>query len=269
MDNLSQNKDGVDIPYIDKGWIPSDLDCHLPLHKYFDIDKFLDYLHKYQIECKVIREDWRYILSLDENTKTGPCTMDLIEPHVALTQDRIDLDVSNISLEKDYTKELGMRVDITQKPYAIDLEIIVDNIKKKRFQVLRPIDYGVQGRIQKMLSRGWTQLGQPMHFIPDPPPKYHVILVPLPQSTELYKSLVQQMKHFINNTVQVLSIEQIKNPLVEEAYISMKQLIAKQCLGENPNERELFHGTKREGIDGIINDGFDDRYWQKGKWGKK
>ena len=195
--------------------------------------------------------------------------MDLIEPHVALTHDRIDLDVSNLSLEKDYTKELGMRVDIQQKPCSIDLEIIVDNIKNKRFQVLRPIDYGVQVRIQKMQNRGWTQLGQPMHFIPDPPPKYNVVLVPLPESTELYKSIVQQMKTYIGSQVQVLSIEQIKNPLLEEAYISIKQLIAKQCTGQNPNERELFHGTKAEGIDGILNDGFDDRYWRKGKWGKR
>ncbi|CAF4102227.1 unnamed protein product, partial [Rotaria sp. Silwood1] len=51
----------------------------------------------------------------------------------------------------------------------------------------------------------------------------------------------------------------------------MKQLIAKQCKGQNPNERELFHETKGEAIDGILNDGFDDRYWGpnfgKGKWG--
>jgi hypothetical protein len=69
-----------------------------------------------------------------------------------------------------------------------------------------------------------------------------------------------------------LSIEQIRNPLLEEAYLSMKQLIAKQCIGQNPNERELFHGTKGEAIDGILNDGFDDRFWgtnySKGNWGK-
>ncbi|CAF4653203.1 unnamed protein product, partial [Rotaria magnacalcarata] len=54
------------------------------------------------------------------------------------------------------------------------------------------------------------------------------------------------MKTYINNQVQVLSIKQIKNPLLEESYLAMKQLIAKQCKGENPNERELFHGTKGE-----------------------
>ncbi|CAF1073805.1 unnamed protein product [Adineta steineri] len=266
-----KNKMNDSIPYMDKNLIPSDLDCHLPSHKYFDIDKFQDHLHKYQIECKVFREDWRYIILLDEKTKTGAFTMDLIEPHVALTHDRIDFDVSNLSLEKDYTKELGMRVDIQHKPFSIDLEIIVDNIKNKRFQVLRPIDDIVKGRIEKMQNRGWTQLGQPMYVIPDPPPKYHVILVPLPQSSPLYESLVQQMKTYIGAQVQVWSIEQIRNPLLEDAYIAMKQLIAKQCPGQNPNERELFHGTKGDAIDGILNDGFDDRYWgtnySKGNWG--
>ncbi|CAF4306111.1 unnamed protein product [Rotaria sp. Silwood2] len=269
--HYNPNAAGTSLPYLNKDFIPSDLDCHLPSHKYFDIDKFLDNLHKYQIEYKVFREDWRYIILLDENTKTGPFTMDLIEPHVALTHDRIDFDVSNISLEKDYTKELGMRVDITYKPYSIELETIVDNIKNKRFQILRPIDKYVQARIDKMENRGWTQLGQAMHVIPNPPPKYQVVLVPLPESTELYKTLVQQMKSYINTQAKVLSINEIKNPLLEEAYLAMKQLIAKQCTGQNPNERELFHGTKGDAIDGILNDGFDDRYWGtksgRGKWG--
>ena len=59
--------------------------------------------------------------------------MDLIEPHVALTHDRIDFDVNNLSVEKEYTRELGMRIDIQQKPYEIELETIVDNIKNKPF----------------------------------------------------------------------------------------------------------------------------------------
>ncbi|CAF5225732.1 unnamed protein product, partial [Rotaria magnacalcarata] len=56
--------------------------------------------------------------------------------------------------------------------------------------------------------------------------------------------------------------------LLEDAYESMKKLIAKQCKGSNPNERSLFHGTKGDGIDGIRDDGFDDRYFSpSGNWG--
>ncbi|CAF4734510.1 unnamed protein product, partial [Rotaria sp. Silwood2] len=60
--HFTPNAAGTPLPYLNKDFIPSDLDCHLPLHKYFDIDKFLDNLHKYQIEYKVFREDWRYII---------------------------------------------------------------------------------------------------------------------------------------------------------------------------------------------------------------
>ncbi|CAF4572620.1 unnamed protein product, partial [Rotaria sp. Silwood2] len=150
------------IPYIDNEVVPADLDCHLPTHAYFDIEKFHDELYKYDITCKVFRQDWRYVILIDEDAPTGPFTMDLIEPHVALTHDRIDFDVNNLSLEKDYTHELGMRVDIQQRPYLIELEAIVDNIKNKRFQVLRPIDHFLTGRFNKMTNiRHWTQLGEP------------------------------------------------------------------------------------------------------------
>lgn len=208
-----QNGAGSLIPNVSKDLIPTDLDLHLPSHKYFDIDKFLDALHRHKIECRVFREDWRYILLLDENAKTGPFTMDLIEPHVALTHDRIDFDVSNLSLEKEYTKELGMRVDIEQKPYSIELEMIIDHIKKKRFHVLRPLEKTLQPRLSKMIQRGWTQIGEPMHVIPNPPPKYHVVLISLPESTPLYKSLVSQMQSSISPQLKVLSIEEIKKPI--------------------------------------------------------
>jgi hypothetical protein len=256
------------IPYIVKEVVPGDLDCHLPSHQYFDIDKFQDELFKYDIICKVYRENWRYVILIDEDTRTGPFTMDLIEPHVALTHDRIDFDVNNLSLEKDFTRDLAMRVDIQQKPYLIDLEKIVDNIKNKRFQVLRPIDNQVKERIHKMTNiRGWTQLGEPFFVIPEPPAKYYALLVPLPSTTDLYKVLTQQMQT-ISGSVQVISIEQVKNPYLEDSYEAMKKIISKQCSGFNPNERTLFHGTKETGINGITEDGFDDRFYNAtGAWG--
>jgi hypothetical protein len=187
--------------------------------------------------------------------------MDLIEPHVALTHDRIDFDVSNLYLEKDYTREIGMRVDIQQKSYSIELESIIDNIKKKRFHILRPIDDSLRIRISKMVDiRHWTQVGEPFPFILSPDPQYCSVLVPLTSSSVLYKDLSAKIKT-IDNGIQIKSIEQIKNPLLEDAYEAMKSLIARQCPGSNPNERELFHGTRDKGIQGITDYGFDDRYF--------
>ncbi|CAM4754601.1 unnamed protein product [Rotaria magnacalcarata] len=255
------------VPYMNKEVVPADLDCHLPTHAYFDIDRFHDELYKYDITCKVSRQDWRYVLLIDEDAPTGPFTMDLIEPHVALTHDRIDFDVNDLSLEKDYTHEIGMRVDIQQRPYLIEIEAIVDNIKNKRFQILRPIDDFLTERINKMVNiRHWTQMGEPSSVVPNPNPKYSAVLVPLPSPSKLYQDLQKDMQKIGNATI--VSIEQVKNPLLEDAYESMKKLIAKQCKGSNPNERSLFHGTKGDGIDGIRDDGFDDRYFSpSGNWG--
>ena len=73
----------------------------------------------------------------------------------------------------------------------------------------------------------------------------------------------------INNGLRIVSIEQVKNPHLEEMYEGMKKLIAKQCVGHKPNERELFHGTSGDGINGIAEDGFDDRFFNpSGAWGK-
>ncbi|CAF1156498.1 unnamed protein product [Rotaria sp. Silwood1] len=250
------------MPALVKEVIPCDLDCHLPSHMYFDIEKFQDELYKYGITCEVKRDYWRYVLLFDESEPTGPFTMDLIEPHVALTHDRIDLDVNNLSVEKDYTHELGMRIDIQRKPYEIELEKIVNNIKNKRFKVLRPLDHYVRIRIDKMERRGWTQDGPVISVIPDPHYKYYAILVPLPSSATLYTDVSTKMRNI--PSVQIVSIEEIRNPYLEETYEGMKKLIAKQCPNQNPNEQELFHGTKSAGIIGITEDGYDDRYFNAG-----
>jgi hypothetical protein len=256
------------IPALNKAVVPCDLDCHLPSHAYFDIAKFQDELYKYDITCTVYPDNWRYVLLFDENETTGPFTMDLIEPHVALTHDRIDFDVNNLSLEKDYTHELGMRIDVEQKPYSIELETIIDNIKNKRFQILRAEDASLQIRIDKMTKiRGWTQTGQALSVIPQPHFKYHAILVPLSKTAVLYIDVSSKMKTIPG--VQILSVEEIRNPALEETYEGMKKLIKKQCTGANPNEQELFHGTSGDGINGITEDGFDDRYFNtSGMYGK-
>jgi len=255
------------IPEIHKEVVPCDLDCHLPGHAYFDIQKFQDELYKYGIICSVVRQDWRYVLLFDENETTGPFTMDLIEPHIALAQDRIDFDVNNLSVEKDYTHELGMRIDIAKKPYSIELETIIDNIKNKRFQILRPRDARMNERIDKMINiRKWEKLDQELSVIPEPHWKYHAVLVPLSSTAVLYQEIKNKMSVIPNLKIQ--SIEEIRNPFLEETYEGMKKIIKKQCKGANPNELSLFHGTKADGIDGIVEDGFDDRYFAIGMYGK-
>ncbi|UJR12813.1 hypothetical protein I4U23_016986 [Adineta vaga] len=272
---ISSSTTTSQVPRLPVELVPADLDCHLPQSKIFDIEAFLDTLYSYEIHARSVRQDWRYVVIVDEKTKTGPFTMDLIEPHIALTHDRIDFDVSNLSLEREYTKDLGMRVDITGGTYPIELETIVENIRNKNFQVLRPID-GENGpntsgtvaeRIDRMKARGWTQIGTPFSFIPNPPSTCNALLVPYPLSTLLYQNLVTEMKKIPG--MKVITIEQIKNPNIEALYEYMKRTIAKECPGNDPKERELFHGTSGEAIQGIIDRGFDDRYFSPtGAWGR-
>jgi hypothetical protein len=160
-----------------------------------------------------------------------------------------------------------MRIDITQNPYSIQLEAVVDNIKHKRFQVLRQKDDHIGERIEKMTKvRGWKKIDEELSVIPEPHWKHHVVLVPLSKSAVLYKDICDKMKNIPN--LHIVSIEEIRNPFLEETYEGMKKIIKKQCPNVNPNEQELFHGTKNEGIDGIAEDGFDDRYFAVGMYGK-
>jgi len=85
-----------------------------------------------------------------------------------------------------------------------------------------------------MKSREWTQIGKPLNFIPNPPPKYNAILVPYPSSTVLYQNIVTASD-------------------AELLYENMKRTIAKECPGKDSNERELYHGTSGDAIEGIIN----------------
>ncbi|CAF4941334.1 unnamed protein product, partial [Rotaria sp. Silwood1] len=262
------NRQGVRIPYMIKQVVPGDLDCHLPTFGSFDIEKFQDKLHKFDIKCKYYREEWRYILLIDENTQTGPFTIDLIEPHVALTHDRIDFDVSNLVLEKNYTRDLGMRIDIQQKPYSIELETVVNNIKNKQFYVLRSIDDKLKERLEKMTEiRHWKQLEPTFNILPNPPWKSNALLVPLHHTSITYQALLKQMQ-LINSSIQIKSIEEIKNPYLEEIYEGMKKVISTERPGFNPNERELFHGTSGDAIQGITDYGFDDRFYNLNQaWG--
>ncbi|CAF4687390.1 unnamed protein product, partial [Rotaria sp. Silwood2] len=83
---------------------------------------------------------------------------------------------------------------------------------------------------------------QGLSVVPDSNIKHLSVLVSLPSSSRLYEILEQKMKT-IGSSVKIISIEIIKNPLLEGMYEAVKKIIAKQCKGYDPNERELFHGA--------------------------
>jgi HrpA-like RNA helicase len=247
------------MPYLDQSLIPSDLDCHLPLDRYFDIERFLDEIYKFEIETRKFRQEWRYVLLFDEHYHTGPFTMDLIEPHVALTHNRIDFDVNNLYVERDHTKDLGQRIDLHEPPCSIDLEQTIENIQKKHFRVLRDVEPLIQTRIDKMTGRGWTQYGDTLSFIPAPSDKDTFVEADLPSQTPRYRTIVEDFKKIEN--ARIISIKQLRNPNLENVYEASKILIANECPRKDPNERFLYHGTGADNAKSIMEKGFDNRYF--------
>jgi hypothetical protein len=158
-DHSDDNNDEQRIPHVNKAFVPNDIDCDLP-DDGFDIDQFLDYLRKYDIECGVLGEiQHGYVLLLDEHR--SPFTMDLVSAHSAYKfykHGAIDMDVNSLYVEKDDRRSLGIRYasNRTQLPSPCDLETIVKNIQDKKFKVL--LTNGIEDRIQKMTNRGWTQV---------------------------------------------------------------------------------------------------------------
>ncbi len=63
----------------------------------------------------------------------------------------------------------------------------------------------------------------------------------LHNSSTLYRTIEQKMK-LIDNNLEIISIEGIKNPYLKEIFEGMKKLITKQSVRKIPNEREFFMG---------------------------
>ncbi|CAF2710784.1 unnamed protein product [Rotaria sp. Silwood2] len=239
-------------PHLHPELVPADLDCYLPSHGLYEIDEILNELGKLKMLAKVHRHYWRYALLVDENTKTGPFIIDLIIPNIKGTQyDRIDFDINNLFVEKDYTQHLGMRIDITCPPHSITLENIVDHIQKQSFHFLGEINDKPSGkilsdRLNKMITRGWTQINPALPSVmPSLNPPSNSTLTPLSKDSSLYQKLEKLMKSsFLKKDLEILSIEQIKNTELENIYIEAQKIIATQSSTSDGNEVQLFHGAK-------------------------
>ncbi|CAF4107241.1 unnamed protein product [Rotaria magnacalcarata] len=255
------------LPELDSNLVPADLDCHLSLDKYFDLEHFLDRMHTYKIKVKPFRQPWRYVLLFDEDAPTGPFTMDLIEPHIALAHDRIDFNLNNLYVKRGFTRELGQRIDLSEPPCSIQLDDIVEDIRKYQFRILRPIDKFMEERIVKMKRRGYKQIGEPFSIILTPPSKYRMVSVELSSYSPEYKRIQEKFREKLSD-YYIVSIEEIKNDEIQKAYEAMKYLIAHECPNSNSNEMKLFHGTRTRNINSLLENGFDDRYFNiKGNYG--
>lgn len=240
------------MPSLDPKVVPADIDCYLPMHGLYDVDKMIDELMNLEMSVRVYRHCSRYVLLVDQNTKTGPFMIDLIIPHTGITTyERVDCDVNNLYIEKNLTQHLGMRIDITNSPYNFSLEKIVNNIWKNRFHLLlakdkTPAGKVIRKRVSKMKKRGWK------HMHSDLPPMISSASEPSDSELKLmfptssaYKAIEQQIRSSFGDTqLQILLIEKIYNVELEKIYNQAKKIIEKESGITDGNETILYHGAK-------------------------
>jgi hypothetical protein len=237
-----------------KELVPSDLDCKIPLDCYFDLEKFCDEVKRFNMIPRIHRSERVYRLLFDQFQPTGPFILDLIEPYSYIDVRMPDLDVSNLYVKRDQLNELSQHIDLSKPPYFLDVVQIMKNIKKKEFHVLPSINERIMSRINKMITRGWTQIGSPLIDKPDRiKPKF--VITPLLRDFESYQTIENLMQQIAG--MSIISIERICNSELDCIYESMKKLIANECIDNNPNEKFLFHGIHTDKITKIITEGFD------------
>ncbi|CAF1453924.1 unnamed protein product [Rotaria magnacalcarata] len=242
------------IPSLLKALVPSDIDCKMPLDRYFDVEKFCDEITKFDMKPQIYRSRRSYRLLFDQYQPTGPFTLELIEPHSSVGFRIPDFDVNNLCVKRDQCCQLSQRFDLAEPPYLIGVKQIIANIKCKTFHVLPSLNELITKRINKMMARGWVQNGVPLINRPQQVRPTFVIS-PLLTSSDLYKNVELAMQKIIGSTI--ISVQQIYNLELENIWKSMKVLIANECSDSSPNEQFLFHGTHTNKWKRIMEEGFD------------
>ena len=253
-------------PSLLKELVPSDLDCKMPLNCYFDLEKFCDEVKQFDMIPQIHRSRRSYRILFDQYQPTGPFTLELIEPYSSVGFRIPDLDVNNLCVKRDQCSAFSQRVDLREPPCFLDTVQIVENIKTKKFHVLPSINGSIMSRVNKMITRGWTQIGSPLIDKPQQvKPKF--VISPLSTASELYKNIENAIQEIAGITI--ISIEQIYNSELECIYQSMKKLIANECVDNNANEKFLFHGTRIDKGKEIMKEGFDYGFFKThGSFGK-
>jgi hypothetical protein len=172
------------------------------------------------------------------------------------------MDVSNLYVKSGFVNELGMRipldnVQVSDGPVeSITVDMIVQNIQNKIFNVLRPIN--TAPRIQKLQNRGWK--AGPKKYILFP--KAEISVLPLKKDDPNYVFASDMMKPL--NNITIVEILVIGNKACEKIYQGHREVMERTGV---VNERNLFHGTSEEGALGIWKNSFDNRYAKDGAWG--
>lgn len=239
-----------------KGVTPTDLDMELPF-KFVSMEKFINRLHKLGFQTEVQKFPQGYNFVVDRNAPTGPFTLDLIYPHNVATHDRVDFDVNNLYCVKGFCNEFGMRVDISDH---VTTEQIVQHTKNKELLVMKSRDgVGIMDeRIKKMQTRGWKLLGE-IVVTPNRGPKFGATFLPVSKLDPIFQRLQALFKDKLP-AATITAVHSVSAYNLDMLYKAMQSQIELEN-GGNANEALLLHGTDPKNIQGIMDSGFDNRYW--------
>lgn len=269
----------------------NDIDAWIPMENnncsFFSLDNLKEVLDK--IGVTFVRnkfrrnnyEHWRYLLTFKKENvidKNGiPTTIefdaDLINPIAWVCHDKIDLDCNCLYIKNNWGNTIGMKGDLScleninfllNKDTKISLEILIENIRKKQFNILRQ-SYNIEERKQKLLKRNWKLLDT-----------FKTLFITTKDQSMTEKiddkyTIDEILKTHFNNGV--IDGKQIKNIVIENIfnkpmklrYEGERKLIKNENEG-NENEKLLYHGTTSRGLD-IIDSGFKRSFASAGNWG--
>jgi hypothetical protein len=253
---------------------PSDIDAELSKDILFNREMFENEMNKLRIRTKITDDGWRFHVVFDLGGPTGGFTADLIQPYCYISHDAYDFDVNVLYIKKDHLKQIGMKIPLKLEPIVmnnniarpdpirVSIESLITSCRSMQMRRTRADIY--QYRIDKFKSRGWiisNDVFSPVTY------KSFVTLterVTEEHLKEIDPNWIPKMPNF-----KIIRTELLSNTSWKNAYESTVAWIREEAGNQDVNQKLLYHGTGEEGAKGIMNNGFDSRYFSlKNNYGR-
>ena len=245
-----------------EGVLPKDIDAELPCDQYFDVGRFIARVRECGVDVDYHEHaPQRHVFVFD--VRRGPFTIDLVDFHFAMLHTMADFDCNMLCMMSPCENLLGLKADFVRRPdggkHDFSVDAIVARIQREEFCTLRPIERIMKSRRDKMCGRGWTEKGH-IDLVPPTGKANCASLLGVSEADPIVQPFWQRLEAMGARSIAAWRIENAETSAIFEA--TRSRIAAAN--GGNANVRTLWHGGKRDGIFGVLNTGFDRRYWQGG-----
>ena len=273
-------------PVIDGKFVPQDLDFQMPPDEYFDVQAFKVQVENLGIKVTQVHMDSLLIVIVFDAPlanedpplgSKGPFTAEMTLPHIAPTMVDVDFCVNNLSVMRDFPKDLCMRVPVPK----LTVDLLIERCFQKQFQLCKPQDGVIKERIERMEKKGFQRIKPDLQWLPDSNDVTRC-LVDHGKDEEARKVVDfllegkslddpnNPMKHLaLPPTTTVVKVWKVKNALLERIYEAHREMIKRENDGDE-NEQYGWHapGNNSEEVrSSICRLGIDNRWWERGFFG--